>query len=246
MSRGLLAQCGHSSLALTWMSMPACPSRTGAELFHHTRAPPAWAATWPAHHRAHSAPWAPAIPTDALSDDEAPCPLGASTTRRVRRVAFPGHTAARSDGGTDPRDGSDARTRARVAPSHPSRRRCARHASTAATASTSAATPTAMRAARGDLGSTEWNLQPMKATMSSAETTGRTRMSVAGRGDPPPRRVMPGQARRCGLGRTSKVSSPRRIRVPATTPVCARERARTGRSRRARIAGAPGARRSSA
>ena len=82
--------------------------------------------------------------------------------------------------------------------------------------------------------------------MSSAETTGRTRMSVAGRGDPPPRRVMPGQARRCGLGRTSKVSSPRRIRVPATMPVCARERARTGRSRRARIAGAPGARRSSA
>ena len=57
------AQCGHDSPALTWMSTPACPSRTGEALFHHTLAPPTCAAICPAHHRAHWVAWSPAIPS---------------------------------------------------------------------------------------------------------------------------------------------------------------------------------------
>lgn len=206
------AQYGQQSAPLTWMSTPACPSRTGAELFHQTRAPPACAATCPAHHSAHCGACAPAIPIVAH------CP-GSSTAvdRRTRRrmlVARPGHTLARMERGGEAELGSPARTRASAAPSQPLRRRRIRQEN-AITNPHKRTTAAAARATnpRGALAAAR-SRHPMKATMTSTESRGAPRRRDAPVNEPRPRRSTPGHARRRGRGRTSKTSSPRLRRVP--------------------------------
>lgn len=225
-----LEQCGHVSRSLTWMVTPACPSKTGAAQFHQTRAPPAWAATCPAHHSAHCAACAPTTPIDDAPAEWLASTGATSVRRRLRVDALPGHTGARNERGASADAGSDARTRDRAAPSQPRRRRCARNARAIAAPSSAAMKHPARGRSNAGRGDMARRRQAISASMRIAEARGSTRRRENPLNAPRPGRSLPGHVRRRGRGRTSKVSSPRRIVAPG--PSARPSRAGSGTRRR--------------
>ena len=169
------AQYGHSSSPVTWMSSAGYPSSTGEWERHQTRAPPSCAATCPAHHSAHSAPYSPTTPSDAASPGWEEDDVAARITRRPSRVARPGQTAALGMRVDSPEAGSEARTRASAAPSHPRRRLRVRRTITTATTQTMAATtPASVQSTRGDAAKV-CRRQAMRPPMTTRETRGAPR-----------------------------------------------------------------------
>ena len=169
------AQYGHSSSPVTWMSSAGYPSSTGEWERHQTRAPPSCAATCPAHHSAHSAPYSPTTPSDAASPGWEEDDVAARITRRPSRVARPGQTAALGMRVDSPEAGSEARTRASAAPSHPRRRlRVRRTITTATTQAMAATTPASVQSTRGDAAKV-CRRQAMRPPMTTRETRGAPR-----------------------------------------------------------------------
>ena len=233
-------QCGQESRSLTWISTPACPISTGAALFHHTRAPPSWAAIWPAHHSAHWDAWAPTMPIVSHSPGSLPSADADSRTRRPTRVGRPGHTAARAARGGEDEAGSPARIRASAPPSQPRRRRRARHAKAIEATTATSATPVQAGTRTEGSEMLERSLHRRTPAMTSTETRGAPRRRDEPVRDPRPRPEAAGQDKRRGRTRTSKTSSPRRTRVPAGSGRSLRYRRHRGRYERTRTGETPG------
>ena len=174
------------------------------------------------------------------SPEASPDLLAASRTRRPTRVGRPGHTAALAARGGADEAGSPARTRDSAPPSQPRRRRRARHArATAATIATSTTPAQAGASAEGSE-TDERSLHSRKPPMTSTETRGAPRRRDDPVIDPRPRPEGAGQARRRGRPRTSKMSSPRRMRVPAGRGRVSRWWRHRGSRARTRTGEAPG------
>ena len=164
------------------------------------------------------------MPSDAASpgweDDDA----AARITRRPSRVARPGQTAALGMRVGSPVAGSEARTRASAAPSHPRRRlRARRTITTTTTQAMTVTTPASVQSTRGDAAKV-CRRQAMRPPMTTRETRGAPRRREDPEKTPRPRRSMPGHVSARGRPRTSRVSPPRRTRLPGVSRLRPRSR----------------------
>ena len=180
------------------------------------------------------------MPIASHSPGSLPSAEDDSRTRRPTRVGLPGHTAARAERGGADEAGSPARIRDSAPPSQPRRRRRARHARTTAAMIATSTTPAQAGASIEDSETDERSLHRRNPPMTSTETRGAPRRRDDPVSDPRPRPEGAGQARRRGRPRTSKMSSPRRMRVPAGRGWASRWRRHRGSRARTRTGAAPG------
>ena len=155
------------------------------------------------------------MPIASHSPGSLPSADADSRTRRPKRVGRPGHTAARTARGGADEAGSPARMRASAPPSQPRRRRRARHDKATEAAIATSTTPAQAGASTEGSETLERSLHRRKPAMMSTETRGAPRRRDEPVSDPRPRPEAEGHAKHRGRPRTSKTSSPRRMRVPA-------------------------------
>ena len=180
------------------------------------------------------------MPIASHSPGSLPSAEDDSRTRRPTRVGLPGHTAARTARGGEAEAGSPARIRASAPPSQPRRRRRARHNKASDAAIAISTTPAQIGASAEGREMVERSLHNRKPAMTSTETRGAPRRREEPVSDPWPRPEAAGQAKRRGRARTSKTSSPRRMRVPAGSGRFSRYRRHRGRCERTRMGETPG------